>query len=367
MLKKLSLAALIAMGSVSFVTATPLTDAIKNVNFGGYLRLRVYNDDPSNASAANKFRTTALFKFSVPVSEELKFNTAYAFDWSINSAGTTINEVNNKPTTPAPAAGNVKFFLQYSANGLTALVGKIPVPTPITATGVGEATAAGAIVLYKVNDNVTVAAAGLDAMVGNDLVKTGGKNTYAAAVMYSQDNIKAEAWYFNVKDMIDSDIVLRADFKANENISLHADYATAELDDSISKDTQTYYNVSATYTQDQICAKVGYVATGKDGGIVALDADSPLANVLPTEQKTGIANTTDDNAVYAKLGYKVDAKTNVFVAYSDADKSFDNESLVGVNYAYTKKMNVYAYYSILNNNGNNPDNNEARVEFKYSF
>ena len=56
MLKKLSLAALIAMGGVSFATATPLTDAIKNVDFGGYLRLRVYNDDPSNAKATNKYR-----------------------------------------------------------------------------------------------------------------------------------------------------------------------------------------------------------------------------------------------------------------------------------------------------------------------
>jgi hypothetical protein len=397
MLKKLSLAALIAMGSVSFATATPLTDAIKNVNFGGYLRLRVYNDDSSDKSAENRFRTTALFKFSIPVSEELKFNTAYAFDWSIKSDGTKINEVTGDTTkAAAPAPGNVKFFLQYSANGLTALVGKIPVPTPVTATGVGEATAAGAIALYKVNDNITVAAAGLDATVGLDLAglpingdkKTigTGKNIYAAAVMFTKDNIKAEAWYLNVKDAIDSDIVLRADFKVNENIALHADYAMAELDDKNvvttldvnssnfssaqaidPSKTQTYYNVSATYKQDQICAKVGYVATGKDGGTVALDADSPLANVLPTEQKTGIANTTDDNAVYAKLGYQVDAKTNVFVAYSDADKSFDNEILVGAKYAYTKKMKVYAYYSILNNEGSNPDNNEARVEFKYSF
>jgi len=180
---------------------------------------------------------------------------------------------------------------------------------------VGEATAAGAIATYKVNDNITVVAAGLDWMTNTELgtsLGSKGDNTIVAAAVFSQDNIKAEAWYFNVKDMIDSDIVLRADFKANENIALHADYATAELDDSISKDTQTYYNVSATYTQDQICAKVGYVATGKDGGIVALDGDSPLAHVLPTEQKTGIANTADDNAVYAKLGYKVDPKTNVF-------------------------------------------------------
>ena len=67
--------------------------------------------------------------------------------------------------------------------------------------------------------------------------------------------------------------------------------------------TQTYYNISATYTQDQICAKVGYVATGKDGGIVVLDGDSPLANVLPTEQKTGIANKIHTSLLFLIISF----------------------------------------------------------------
>ena len=394
MIKKLSLAALVAMGSMSFASATPLTEAIKNVNFGGYLRVRIYNDDPKNGSATNKYRTTALFKFSVPVSEEMKFNTAYAFDWSIDSSGTAINEVNGKTTSPAPAAGNVKFFLQYSKNNLAVLVGKIPVPTPVTATGVGEATAAGAIATYKVNDNIVVAAAGLDAMVGTDQVKVGGNNTYAAAVIYKKDALAAQLWYFNVDNIIDSDIVARVDYKVN-GIALHADYAQADLDDSslvaaitakgaaavipgvigspkVSK-TQTYFNVSASYAQDQLCGKIGYAQTGKDGGIVTLDHDAPIASVLPTEQKTGITDTTDTSAFYAKLGYNVDAKTNVFVAGSfinddsSANKDY-NEYMIGAKYKYTKKMGVYAYYSILDASGKaSDDNNEARVEFKYTF
>ncbi|GAB6046085.1 hypothetical protein JCM11957_16840 [Caminibacter profundus] len=368
MLKKLSLAALIAMGGVSFATATPLTDAIKNVDFGGYLRLRVYNE--SDKTYTQRYRTTALFKFSVPVSEELKFNTAYAFDWNIYSDGTT--DGSNLPA-------NAKFFLQYSANGLNAIVGKIPVATPITATGVGEATAAGAIATYKVNDNITVAAAGLDAMVGLDQVGTGGNNVYAAAVIFAQDNIKAQAWYFNVDNMIDSDVVLRADYKM-DNIALHADYAQADLTKSaattlgVNDKTQTYFNVSAKYNQDALCAQVGYAQTGKDGGVVTLDSDSPLAAVLPTAQKYYITNTTDTNAVYGKVGYSVDKKTKVYAAAAvinddtAANKDYQ-EYQVGVKYAYTKKMNIHAYYSILDgsNGVKNDDNNEARVEFKYSF
>jgi len=271
MLKKLSLAALVAMGSMSFANATPLTEAIKNVNFGGYLRLRVYKD--SDNKPKRKYRTTALFKFSVPVSEELKFNTAYAFDWSISSGGTTANEI-----TSGSDITNVKFFLQYNKDNLTALVGKIPVPTPITATGVGEATAAGLIALYKVNDNITVVATGLDAMVGNDQVKTDGKNVYAISAIYNDDSLNMQGWIFNVDNRINSDIVLMANYKVNNSIKIRADFATASLDDKkiqsdiidnnltstkfpevkgvgsldISK-TQTYFNISAVYAQDQLC------------------------------------------------------------------------------------------------------------------
>jgi len=366
MLKKLSLAALVAMGSMSFASATPLTEAIKNVDFSGYLRLRVYND--SNKNYVNKYRTTALFKFSVPVSEELKFNTAYALDWSIYNDGNTNNEIASGATPT-----NVKFFLQYNKDNLTAIAGKIPVKTPVTATGVGEATAAGLIATYKVNDNITVAAAGLDAMVGTDLLAVNGNNTYAAAAIYNEDNIKAEAWFFHVANTIKHDVVLRATYTV-EGISLHADIAVAKLDDSLSTKTQKYANISGAYKQDQICAKLGFAKTGKDGGTVVLDADAPIASVLPTEQKTGIANTADTSAIYAKAGYQIDTKTNTFLAASliNDNSSNDNdyiEYMIGAKYAYNKKMNIYAYYSILDgkHGAQNNDNKEARVEFKYSF
>lgn len=363
MLKKLSLAALVAMGSMSVASATPLTDAIKGVNLNGYLRLRVYNDDPKSGSAANRYRTTAAFKFTMPVSEEMKFVTVYSYDWSIYSGARTSGK--NYPIDEA-------FFLQYHKNNLTALVGKIPVPTPVTGTGVGEANAAGAIVMYKINDNITVVAAGLDALVQTKPIAVGGNNTYAAAALYNQDNLSAQAWYFKVDNIINSDIVLRADYKM-DNIGLHADFATADLDNPTSK-TQTYFNVSASYKQDTLSGKLGYAQTGKDGGTVVLDGDSPLAAVLPTEQKTGIANTADTTAIYAKIANSLDAKTNVFAAVSLIDDSSAankdyNEYMVGVKYKYTKKMKISAYYSILDgsNGAKNNDNNEARVEFKYSF
>jgi len=374
MLKKLSLAALVAMGSMSVASATDLSEAIKDVKLGGYLRLRAYfdSDDANTGTTAEettRWRTTAAFKFAIPVDENLKFHTNFAFDWSIYS-----DQSNTGPDTARPI--NVHMFADYKKNGASLILGKIPVKTPVTGTGVGEAIAAGAIATYKVQDNLTVAAAGLDDLINVDQMKainktttTKGNNVYAAAVIYNSDVADVQAWYFNVDNTIDSDIVVMADIKALKanGLTIHVDYATASLDDSISSDTQSYMNLSATFKQGAICAKAGYAVTGKDGGVVTLDHDSPLASVLGTEQQTGITDTTDNNALYANVTYKVDGKTSVKAAYSAVDAKSSNEILVGANYAYTKKFNVYVYYSILDQNDKGQDNNEARLELKYKF
>ena len=369
MLKKLSLAALVAMGSMSVASATDLSEAIKGVQLGGYLRLRAYHESDAKYTDDKKvkhdyttrWRTTAAFKFAIPVDENLKFHTNFAFDWSIYS-----DQSNTGPDTARPI--NVHMFADYKKNGASLILGKIPVKTPVTGTGVGEAVAAGAIATYKVQDNLTVAAAGLDDLVNTDQVAVKGNNTYAGAVIYNSDVADVQAWYFNVDNTIDSDIVVMADIKALKanGLTIHVDYATASLDDSISSDTQSYMNLSATFKQGAICAKAGYAVTGKDGGVVTLDHDSPLASVLGTEQQTGITDTTDNNALYANVTYKVDGKTSVKAAYSAVDIDSSNEILVGANYAYTKKFNVYAYYSILSDDTNG-DNKEARLELKYKF
>ena len=367
MIKKLSLAAIIAAGSMSVASATPLTEAIKGVDFSGYLRLRAYSES-SSYDYNNRYRTTALFKFAVPVSEDLKFVNAYAYDWNIYS----------KPHSGALADGdshvnNVKLFLKYKKNNLTAIAGKIPVATPVTGTGVGEATAAGAVALYKVNDSLTVAGAALADLVLTDQVSVGGNYTYAVAALASAGNLKAQLWGFKVQNIIDTDIVARVDYKMN-NVAAHIDYARADLDHDITDDTQTYFNVNVDYKANGLEAKVGYAQTGEDGGTVTLDGDSSLASAFSTEQKTGITDQADTSAIYGKIGYDVTKKANTFLAVTSinddttADADYD-EYMVGVKYAYTKKMRVYAYYSMLDgkNGADNNDNNEARIEFKYSF
>ena len=338
MLKKLSLAALVAMGSMSVASATDLSEAIKGVNLKGALRIRLYNEDPDKGDTYNKWRTNAAFIFAVPVSDELKVvdrvstETYVRGDDAQPATGKAANGVNSS------LADNV-LFAKYSKNGLTVLAGKIPVATPITDTDLFGPPSHGAGVLgtYKVNDKLTVAAAGIDALVaidGGALKFTPGAtsgNVYAAAAIYKSNVADVQAWFFQVNDAIDSDIVLSADVKAlkDAGFKIHVDYAQAELDDknivktlhvskpdkglNLSK-TQTYFNVNASFKKDALSAKLGYAVTGEDGGIVVLDGDSKLASVAATEQADSIANTTDNNMIYAKLGYDVDEKTNVYAA-----------------------------------------------------
>jgi hypothetical protein len=377
MLKKLSLAALVAMGSMSVASATDLSEAIKGVNLKGALRIRLYNEDPEKGSQYNKWRTNAAFIFAVPVSEDLKLVDRVSTETYINGQnGSDASGANRTAAANVNSglADNV-LFAKYSKNGLTVLAGKIPVATPVTDTDLfgPPSHGAGALATYKVNDSLILAGAYVDALVATD-VPVGANDTYAAAAIYNNDAIALQAWFFNVENIINSDIVLSADIKAlkDSGLTIHVDYAQAELDHTFSKDTQTYTNVNATFKKDAVCAKIGYAVTGEDGGRVVLDTDSKLAAVSTTHQNTSIvkkfkddALSKDDNMLYAKVGYNVDEKTNVYVAYSAEDTNSVNEVEVGAKYQYTKKFTLSAYYSMLT--ADSGDNNEARAEAIYKF
>ncbi|GAB6074525.1 major outer membrane protein [Nautilia lithotrophica] len=370
MLKKLSLAALIAMGSMSVASATPLTEAIKGVDLSGMIRVRFYNNAPKDQNSENRWRTSSDFKFTIPVSEELKVvyklgveGSTYADDDNANVAG----------TDPNPAENLV--FLKYSANGVNVIAGKIPVATSVTGSGHGEAHGAGAIATFKASDNVTLAAAWVNAVKAVDNIAGGalGNDIYAVAALFNVDMVKGNVWYYHATNKIKNLYTVSVDVAPVENVDVHADYAAGKLDAANAK-TMKYFNVSAKYTQDAVCAKIGYAKTSKDGDLVVLDMDAPISAVLPTDQKYSIATKNDTAAIYAKVGYNVDAKTNVYVAYSGInDKTVANndyaEYVVGASYKYTKKMKFSALYSVLDgkNGASNNDNNELKLEAKYSF
>ena len=411
MLKKLSLAALIAMGGMSFASATPLTEAIKNVDLNGMLRIRFYYDDPDGSHSYRRWRTNGIFIFKVPVSENIKFvvrnsvqtDDSVHDDGVVSASHTFVTDIKEEPKNSGkyvavkkaniddPIVNNL-LFMAYSNGNLNAIVGKIPVATPVTsADPAAPGHGAGAIATYKVNDNLTGAAFFIDALE-NPSDNTGlglviPNNIYGAAAIFNVESVKGQVWFFHVTNVMQYLVTASLDAKlpTDYNVGLHVDLATGDANDAAVKnsDAKTYFNVSLKASMDAACVKVGYAYTDKNTSPVEFSADAPIGAVIPTANNYNIANLQDTSSIYGKLGYQVDANTNVYLAaqYQNAGndaKNPDNdlvEYTIGANYKANKKLSFSAYYDVAdwdskatNADGTKKqDKNEFRFEAKYTF
>ncbi|MEO1959077.1 MAG: major outer membrane protein [Nautiliaceae bacterium] len=427
MLKKLSLAALVAMGGMSVASATSLTDAIKNVDLSGFLRVRFYNENPTNKNNSNsdeneydRWRTNAVLIFKIPVDENIKLVMRNSVESNVYTDEDSIDPESNQNSSVDTAIVNNLLFLQYSNGPVNAMVGKIPVPTSITSADPAKpGHGAGVIASYKINDNVTVAGAFIDAMVnpqnntdldgsadrlddGTDInytnLNTIGNDTYAANVKFNVDMIEGSIWYYNVTHLVDHIWTATFKIKPVEYATIRLDYANGSLDkdaklhttdngvtyktagdcgkDSYAKN-HIYGNASLDVKKDGIEFLVGYARSNKNVGVVELSEDAPIGAVIPTANNYNIANKIDTNAFYGKLAYDVDPKTNIYLAAqkqnAGEDSKNENNDLTeytfGVKYKYNKKLGFDVYYDVANwdKQADYADNNEFRFEAKYSF
>ena len=392
MLKKLSLAALVAMGGMSFANATPLTEAIKNVDLNGMLRIRFYNEDPDGAHGYRRWRTNGIFIFKVPVAENMKMVVRNSVQTNVSVHDDNI--ASNGPTSNVDdAILNNLLFMAYSKDGFNAIVGKIPVATPVTsADPVTPGHGAGVIASYKVNNNFTGAAFFIDALKqgGTEATSVGlpaviAHNIAGVAGIFNTDLVKGQIWYFNVNNVVDSLVTVSLDAKLpiEYNVGVHVDYALGDLNNDfakanhLSKDPKNYFNVALNTNIDAVCAKIGYAYSDKHRGVTMFAADAPIGAVIPTANNYNIANKTETSSIYGKLGYNVDPKTSVYIAaqYQNAGTKSGNknndlaEYTIGAKYKMNKKLGFSAYYDIADwdDKADYNDNNEFRFEAKYTF
>ena len=390
MLKKLSLAALVAMGSMSFASATPLTQAIKNVDLNGMLRIRFYNEDPDGAHGYRRWRTNGIFIFKVPVAENIKMVMRNSVQTNVSVHDDAV--ASNGPTSNVDdTIANNLLFMAYSKDGFNAILGKIPVATPVTsADPVTPGHGAGAIASYKINDNVTAAAFFIDALKngGGEGTAVGVLNLIAhnvagAAAIFNAGPVCGQIWYFNVNNMEDSLVTVSLNAKVIDNVKVHVDYANGKLNSDFAKangvedDAKNYYNVAVSGNVEALSAKIGYAYTDKHASPVELAVDAPIGAVITSANNYNIANKADTSSIYGKLGYNVDSKTNVYVEgqYQNAGDDSGNknndlaEYTIGGSYKVNKKLGFAAYYDIADwdSKSANKDNNEFRFEAKYTF
>ena len=425
MLKKLSLAALVAMGSISFASATPLTEAIKNVDLSGMLRIRFYNKKPENGNNWTAWRTNGVFIFKIPVAENINFvfrNSTQTFlqHTESNDAGIvkTVGQVDSTMV-------NNLLFMNYHQDGFNAIAGKIPVATPITSIDPATPThGAGAIATYNFGNGFTVAAgfvtamknvAGLSVKTANDWNGTNvvtypdvsqnydnyhyvgnvlNNDTYVLAGIYGNDVVKAQAWYFHVENLLKYDVIASADLDLlklagmnnDYDVKFHVDYASSKLDDAaanalkVNADTKQFWNVNVKGTVAGAALRVGYAYSSDDVGVIDLSIDSPLAySQAHTANNYDIANERDCDMIYADASYKVTPAVKLTAAYAHVNTSDDqtkrsknlpadlDQYTAKVDYQYNKKLSFQAYYDYADFDKDNADNSEVRIQALYKF
>jgi predicted porin len=373
MLKKLSLAALVAMGSMSFAGATDLSSAIQGVQLNGYLRVRAYyhNDDNTdnggNSDSYRRWRTNAKLVFGVPVADNTKIV------WRIN-AQQDFQTQRTHDDGKRSDLGQSLFFLNYAKDGIGANVGVIPLGFLPYASSDSFSTAhgAGADATYTIGD-VTLAAGYVDHMWNISKKINSNKqidnDVYTLGAIYKNKEIgSAQLWYARIADLLDYDAMLLTDIKIPGGFGVKFDYGQSKLTTAGAK-SHKYANLAFTAKIAGVNAIVGAAKTNDRAGKINTSADSKIGTTAG-ELRHNVANMTNAKSLYAKAGYNVTKAANVFVAYDNikADEGDSNEYEVGAKYKVNKKFGISGYYDILNMSDNSAtDQQEARVEFKYSF
>jgi hypothetical protein len=374
MLKKLSLAALVAMGSMSVASATPLTDAIKGVSLNGFLRIRYYyHQDKTNTATTdyNRWRTNAKLVFGIPVAENMKIV------WRVH-AQTNVKDkaASTVSTAGTTGLGDSLFFLNYANNGLIVNAGVVPLDALPYASSDPYTTAhgAGVVAMYNAGNGLTVAGGWVDHLFNPSIAN----DVYTAGVIYSNDQYgSAQVWDYHVTNLIKNAFIVMADLNVLKDygVGVKADFATSKLDDSIlaNADNHNYYRIALTGNVSGIDAELGYAATNDKVGVIATSDDAVIGQI-PMELRYNVANMTDVNVWYGKLGYNIDEKTNIWASYASIDQSKkagnddSNEFDIGAGYKFNKKFGANVYYANLDmDQATSTDQQEVRAEFRYNF
>ena len=421
-LTKISLAALVALGAFSSVaSATPLEEAIKNVDLSGFARYRYTNtrnksadysatpyEDRSNAG--HQFRMVADFKAAI---DDNFFGViGFRYNTTDNSGdnGYTLNKKREKvdggtdKTNTSNTFNVYQFYLGYKVGGTTITAGKQVIGSYFTNDAVGT----GIKVVNQDIEGLTLAAAAFDAISSDwadgDLYETTNAadeyvnsldvydvgNLYAAAVIGSYDPINFQLWYAsltNLADLLAADV--SANFAINNNVSLGArlNYVNSQADTSaknaIGYDDGNFYAgelSTSLYGFDLAAGYIGWKSQDKkisafsfedQGGLI--DAGEDVFDWTHAEGKGNFFYVTSAytfNKFTAGLDYvRGNIKTSGGVGNPD-EKDKVEEFVPRLAYQYNKKLKFSSFYSFQTHKKSNDvkeKEDKFRFEAKYSF
>ena len=429
-LTKISLAALVALGAFSSVaSATPLEEAIKNVDLSGFARYRYTNDkkhgefsntkSESGSLAGHQFKAVANFKAAI---DDNFFGViGLRYNATDNSGDNTQGDQGSRGTgtdktnTTEPFRVH-QFYLGYKAGNTTITAGKQEIGSFFTDDAIGT----GVRVVNQDIEGLTLTALAFDAIEGDDTESDGDLyaakdangddinrvkvydfgNLYAAGIAGSYSPIDFQLWYAsltNLADLLAADVT--ANFAINDDVSLggRVNYINTTVDKSakahLSKDIDesngvANYNDGNFYAGELTASlfgfdlRAGYMGWKVDNKGVTSFAFEDKGSLIDVGELTLDPTWADGkaNLIYATAGYTFDKFTvgadyiKGHIKHAAAPGKNGKEKVEEITprfaYAYSKKLTFSSYYAFKTSKFADEAKNKEdqfRFEAKYSF
>ncbi|EAJ6039781.1 major outer membrane protein [Campylobacter jejuni] len=415
-LVKLSLVAALAAGAFSAANATPLEEAIKDVDVSGVLRYRydtgnfdknfVNNSNLNNSKQNHKYR--AQVNFSAAIADN--FKAFVQFDYNAVDGGTGVDNATN-----AQKGFFVRqLYLTYTNEDVatSVIAGKQQLNIIWTDNGIDGLVGTGVKVVNNSIDGLTLAAFAVDSFMateqGSDLVGHNGSqfnpdsigNLYGAAAVGSYDlaggQFNPQLW-LAYWDQVAFFYALDASYSTTIFDGINWTLEGAYLGNSVDSDLD-----SARYANGNLFALKGSIeVNGWDASLGGLYyGDKEKASTVVIEDQGNLGSLLAGEEIFYTTGSRLNGDTgrNIF-GYVTGGYTFNETVRVGadfvyggtkteaanhlgggkkleavarVDYKYSPKLNFSAFYSYVNldqgvNTNESADHSTVRLQALYKF
>ncbi|MBF0897258.1 MAG: major outer membrane protein [Campylobacter concisus] len=408
-LTKISLAALVALGAFSSVaSATPLEEAIKNVDLSGMARYRyththeykkeqkdVYKYNGSKSGNGHNFKMVTNFKAAIDDNFFGVLGLRYS---SLDGSGDNSKTNGTDKTDTTTGFGVHQFYLGYKIGGTTITAGKQEIGSYFTDDAIGT----GVRVVNEDIEGLTLTALAFDALEGGSesdgvlydvTAKLGGYdvgNLYAAGIAGSFNPVSFQLWYgtlTNLADVLAADVSAKFDITNDFALGARLNYANSTAD----KEAKNIlgYNDGNFYAGELSTSLFGLDLAA---GYIGWKAQDKGISAFTFEDQGGLITAGEDvfdwtyaegkgNFFYATSAYTFDKftvgldyvkgtqKTSGGAGNPDVKDKVE-EFVPRFAYQYNKKLTFSSFYSFLTHKKPNDvkeKEDKFRFEAKYSF
>jgi len=410
-LTKVSLAALVALGAFSSVaSATPLEEAIKNVDLSGFARYRYTNDytkkstantgTEKGSNAGHVFRMQTAFKAAIDDNFFGVLNLRYE---AKDNSGDGVTKGTDKTDTTG-SFGVYEMYLGYKVGNTTVTAGKQLLGTFYDAK---DLAGTGIKVVNTDVTGLTLAAAAFDAiesesmdtngplvgdLVDGSLFSDSSANIYYLAALGNYDPLSFKIAVANISEvatLYGADAGVSFNVTDDINLNLKGQFVHNDSDHKDVADAN-FWAIQAGTKLFGAKLNAGYLdfdAKNKDNNKISfatLDGNGDLIN--PTKILNGVMsggrqyyNNIKGNNDYwfVKAGYDID-KFGFGAGYTQGkgyswelgkERAKRSEWSLDASYKYSKKLTFLSWYAAAKDKKDGASFKQDRIRFeaKYSF